>query len=64
MIPLICISVFVCIPVYLCICVYALITVALEYGLMSGNLIPSAPFFFIKIALAICGLLHFHTIFF
>ena len=38
-----------------------MITVALEYNLKSGSLIPAAPFFFLKIALAIQGLLCFHT---
>ena len=37
-----------------------LITVALQYSLKSGRLIPPAPFFFLKIALAIQGLLCFH----
>ena len=35
-------------------------TVALQYNLKSGRLIPSAPFFFIKTALAIRGLLCFY----
>ena len=35
-------------------------TVALQYNLKSGRLIPPAPFFFLKIALAIGGLLSFH----
>ena len=35
-------------------------TVALKHHLMSGRLIPPAPFFFLKIALAIWGLLCFH----
>ena len=35
-------------------------TVALQYNLKSGNLIPAAPFFFLKTALAIQGLLFFH----
>ena len=38
----------------------ALMTVALWYDLKSGRLIPSAPFFFLKTALAIWGLLCFH----
>ena len=38
-----------------------LITVALWYSLKSGSLIPPAPFFFLKIALAIRRLLCFHT---
>ena len=36
-------------------------TVALYYSPKSGSLIPPAPFFFLKIALAIQGLLCFHT---
>ena len=36
-------------------------TVAMWYGLKSGRLIPPAPFFFLKIALALWGLLCFHT---
>ena len=35
-------------------------TVALQYNLKSGSLIPPAPFFFLKTALAIQGLLCFH----
>ena len=38
-----------------------LITVALQYSLKSRSLIPPAPFFFLKIVLAIWGLLCFHT---
>ena len=47
--PLVCISVS---------CQYhaVLITVALYYGLRSGNQIPPTPFFLLKIALAIQGL--------
>ena len=37
-----------------------LMTVALQYNLKSGKLIPPAPFFFLKTALAIQGLLCFH----
>ena len=37
-----------------------LMTVALEYYLKSGRLIPPALFFFLKTALAIGGLLCFH----
>ena len=37
-----------------------LMTVALWYNLMSEMLIPPAPFFFLKTALAIRGLLCFH----
>ena len=36
-------------------------TVALYYSLKLGKLIPTAPFFFLKIALATWGLLCFHT---
>ena len=36
-------------------------TVALQYSLKSGRLIPPVPFFFPKIALAIRGFLYFHT---
>ena len=36
-------------------------TVALSYSLKSGNMVPSGPFFFLKIVLAICGLLYSHT---
>ena len=39
-----------------------LITVAFQYSLKSGSLIPPAPFYFLKIAIAIRGLLCFHTI--
>ena len=38
-----------------------MVTVALLYSLKSGSLIPPVPFFFLKIALAIQGLLCFHT---
>ena len=38
-----------------------LITIALQYSLKSGIVIPLAPFFFLKIVLAIRGLLCFHT---
>ena len=48
------ISVFVSVPYYL-------ITVALWYSLKSESLIPPIPFFFLKIVLAIRGLLCFHT---
>ena len=37
-----------------------LMTVALLYNLKSGRLIPPAPFFFLKAALAIQSLLCFH----
>ena len=45
----------------LCQCRTVLMTVALQYNLKSGRLIPPALFFFLKIALAIRGLLCFHT---
>ena len=47
---------------FLSLCQYhtALTTVALKHHLKSGRLIPPAPFFFFKIALAIWGLLCFH----
>ena len=35
-------------------------TVALQCNLKSGRLIPPAPFFFLKTALTIRGLLFFH----
>ena len=38
-----------------------LMTVTLQDSLKSGRLIPPAPFFFLKIAFAIWGLLCFHT---
>ena len=37
-----------------------LMAVALQYNLKSGRLTPPAPFYFLKIALAIQGLLCFH----
>ena len=48
--------------VFLFLCQYhtVLMTVALQYNLKSGRLIPPAPFFFLKTALAIQGLLCFH----
>ena len=47
---------------FLFLCQYhtVLMTVALEYNLKSGSLIPPAPFFFLKTALAIWDLLCFH----
>ena len=49
---------------YVCLflCQYqaVLITVALEYSLISGIVIPPALFFFLKIAAAIRGRLWFH----
>ena len=47
--------------IFLVLCQYhtVLITVALEYNLRSGRLIPPAPFF-LKTALAIQGLLCFY----
>ena len=48
--------------VFLFLCQYhtVLMTVALSYNLKSGRLIPPAPFFFLKTALALQGLLCFH----
>ena len=48
--------------IFLFLCQYHTVsmTVALQYNLKSGRLIPSAPFFFIKNTLAIWGLLCFH----
>ena len=48
--------------VFLFLCQYhtVLMTVALQYNLRSGRLIPPAPFFFLKTALAIQGHLCFH----
>ena len=48
--------------IFLFLCQYhtVLITVALQYNLKSGSLIPPAPVFFLKTSLAICGLLCFH----
>ena len=47
--------------IFLFLCQYhtILMTVALQYNLKSGRLIPPAPFFFFKTALAIRGLLCF-----
>ena len=45
---------------FLCQCHTVLMTVALYYNLKSGRLIPPAPFFFLKTALATPGLLCFH----
>ena len=45
---------------FLCRLHSVLMTVALWYNLKSGRLIPPAPFFFLKTALAIQGLLCFH----
>ena len=44
--------------IFLCLCQYhtVLMTVALQYNLKSGRLIPPAPFFFLKTALVIWGL--------
>ena len=53
LVPLVYISVIV--PVHT-----VLMTVALQYNLKSGRLIPPAPFFFLKTALAIQSLLCFH----
>ena len=45
---------------FLCLYHTVLMTVALQYNLKSGRLIPPTPFFFLKTALAIWGLLCFH----
>ena len=49
--------------IFLFLCQYhtVLMTVALLYNLKSGRLIPPAPFFFLKTALVIQGLLCFHV---
>ena len=49
--------------IFLSLCEYhtVLMTVALQYSLKSGRLIPPVPFFFLKITLAIQGFLYFHT---
>ena len=51
--------------IFLVLCQYhtVLMTVALQYNLKSGTLIPLAPFFFLKTALAIQCLLCFHLSF-
>ena len=54
LVPLVYISIFV--PYH-----SILITVALQYSLKRGSLIPPAPFLFLKISLAIQGLLCFHA---
>ena len=48
--------------IFLFLCQYhtVLMTVALQYNLKSGRLIPPAPFFFLKTSLSIWGLLCFH----
>ena len=48
--------------IFLVLCQYhtVLITVTLQYSLKLGRLIPPAPFFFLKTALALQGLLCFH----
>ena len=48
--------------VFLFLCQYhtVLMPVALQYSLRSGRVIPPAPFFFLKTALAVWGLLCFH----
>ena len=53
-VPLIYISLFVPVP-------YGLVTVVLYYSLNSGSLISLASFFFLRFALAIWGILCFHT---
>ena len=48
--------------IFLFLCQYhtVLMTIALQYNLKSGRLIPPAPFCFLKTAQAIRGLLYFH----
>ena len=48
--------------IFLFLCQYhtVLMTVALQYNLKSESLMPPAPFFFLKTALATQGLLCFH----
>ena len=50
-------------PIFLFLCQYhtVLMTVFLQYSLKLGGLIPPVPFFFLKTALAIQGLLCFQT---
>ena len=49
--------------IFLFLCQYyaVLMTIALQYSLKSGGLIPPAPFFFLKIALAFWDLFCFYT---
>ena len=49
-------------PIFLFLCQYhtVLMTTAFQYKLKAGRLIPPAPFFFLKTALAIRGLLCFY----
>ena len=55
-------SIFFCWSTFLFLCHYhtVLMTIALQYNLKSGRLIPPALFFFFKIALAVQDLLCFH----
>ena len=46
---------------FLCHSCSVLMTVVLQYSLKLGRLIPPVPFFFLKTALAIQGLLCFHA---
>ena len=46
---------------FLCQCHTILMTVILYYNLKTGSLIPPAPFFFLKTALAVWSLLCFYT---
>ena len=48
--------------IFLFLCQYhtVLMSLALQYNVKSGSLIPPAPFFFLKTALAIQGLFYFH----
>ena len=51
------------IGLYFCFCASTILSwwLALEYNLKSGRLIPPAPCFFLKAALAILGILCFHV---
>ena len=63
LVPLLYISsvfLFVCLFGFFCQYHIVLMTVALYYNLKSGRLIPPAPFFFLRTALAIWCLLCFH----
>ena len=50
---------------WVCLCLgqygIVLITIALQYGLKLGSMIPPALFFFLKVVLAVWDLLTFHT---
>ena len=54
-------SILFCWSMFLFLCQYhTFLTVTMQYNLKSGKLIPPAPFFFLKTAVAILGLLCFH----